>query len=107
MTSMTHGILACENCRLTGTSAYHVPSIGGDYFNDAHFAPPAQTHSDPGEATAQFMTGGGQWPQPGGMGTPVTVTYSYENMFDGALKMPGGQPLPGDIIRRSIEEAFS
>ena len=48
-----------------------------------------------------------QWPQPGGLGTPVSLTYSYQNMFDGALKMPNGQPLPADLIRASIEEALS
>ncbi len=26
--------------------------------------------------------------------TPVTLTYSYQNMFDGGLLMPNGQPLP-------------
>ncbi|MEX2307228.1 MAG: matrixin family metalloprotease [Pirellulales bacterium] len=53
-----------------------------------------------------FVASGGKWPQPGGQGTPVTITYSYQNMFDGALKMPNGQPLPATLIRESIEEAF-
>ena len=53
----------------------------------------------------------GKWPQPGPCGvncpgTPVTLTYSYQNMFDGALKMPNGDPLPASLIRGSIEEAF-
>jgi hypothetical protein len=49
---------------------------------------------------------GSQWPQPGGDGTPITLTYSYQNMFDGVLKMPNNQPLPQTLIRNSIEEAL-
>jgi hypothetical protein len=41
-----------------------------------------------------------------GPGSPVVLTYSYQNLFDGALKMPNGQPLPADLIRGSIEEAL-
>lgn len=53
-----------------------------------------------------------QWPQPGNCGltncpnSPITLTYSFQNMFDGALKMPNGQPLPASLIRGSIEEAL-
>jgi hypothetical protein len=50
---------------------------------------------------------GSQWPQPGGLGTPITLTYSYQNMFDGGLLMPNGQPLPQLLIRDSIEEALT
>jgi hypothetical protein len=58
------------------------------------------------------------WPQPGGIGQPVTLTYSYQNMFDGGLRGPGaapgpngmflpdGPPLPNSLIRGSIEEAL-
>ena len=54
----------------------------------------------------QYTTVGSQWPQPGGDGTPITITYSFQNMFDGALKMPDGNPLPASLIRGSIEEAL-
>lgn len=52
-----------------------------------------------------------KWPQPGPcgadcLGTPITLTYSFQNMFDGALKMPDGNPLPNSLIRGSIEEAL-
>ncbi len=50
---------------------------------------------------------GSKWPQPGGLGSPVTITYSYQNMFNGGLLMPNGQPLPPLLIRDSIEEALS
>lgn len=54
----------------------------------------------------QYVLIGSQWPQPGGKGSPITLTYSFQNMFDGALKMPNGQPLPTSLIRGSIEEAL-
>jgi hypothetical protein len=54
----------------------------------------------------QYVLTGSQWPQPGGKGTPISITYSFQNMFDGALKMPNGQPLPASLIRGSIEEAL-
>jgi len=58
-----------------------------------------------------YSLAGGKWPQPGPcgancLGSPVTLTYSFQNMFDGALKMPNNQPLPASLIRGSIEEAL-
>ena len=53
-----------------------------------------------------------RWPQPGSCGfancpgTPLTLTYSFQNMFDGALKMPDGNPLPATYIRAAIEKAL-
>jgi hypothetical protein len=49
---------------------------------------------------------GSGWPQPDGLGSPITLTYSYQNMFDGGLLMPNGQPLPKLLIRDSVEEAL-
>ncbi len=59
-----------------------------------------------GKLAVAFDTSGGKWPQPEGLGSHITLTYSYQNMFDGALKMPNGHPLPANIIRSSIEEAL-
>jgi hypothetical protein len=56
--------------------------------------------------TAAYTLIGRRWPQPGGPGAPITLTYSYQNMFDGALLMPNNQPLPELLIRNSIEEAL-
>lgn len=53
-----------------------------------------------------YVTGFGQWPQSGGKNAPFTLTYSFQNMFDGVLKMPDGNSLPANIIRQSIEEAL-
>lgn len=49
---------------------------------------------------------GGKWPQPGGLGTPVTLTYSYNNLLDGGLRQLDGTPLPTSVIRASVEEAL-
>jgi hypothetical protein len=61
---------------------------------------------------------GSQWPQPGGPGTAITLTYSFQNMFDGGIRGPGatadangrfhpdGPPLPNDLIKHSIEQAL-
>ncbi len=63
-----------------------------------------------------------KWPQPGPCGTdcpgsPVTLTYSFQNMFEHqnapdetgrrpGLYMPDGGRLPDSLIRASIEEAL-
>jgi hypothetical protein len=107
---------ACEVCRRLGSNEFHselleqrvdvsdesFAPIGGDSFEDAIFPPPTDDHG----GAASFVVQGGKWPQPGGLGTPITLTYSYQNMFDGGLKMPNEQPLPADLIRRSIEDAL-
>lgn len=60
----------------------------------------------PAETVCAYAVQGGKWPQLGGLGSPVTLTYSFQNMFDGGLLMPNGQPLPNQLIRSSIEEAL-
>jgi hypothetical protein len=58
-----------------------------------------------------------RWPSWGGIGTTLTLTYSFQNMFDGGLRGPGaihadgrfypeGPPLPNDLIKHSIEQAL-
>ena len=42
-----------------------------------------------------------QWPQPGGPGTPVVITYSYSNLLDGALLL-----ITPTQLRAATEEAF-
>ena len=107
----TDRALACELCRRYGTTAFHVDgldhdhTIGGDAFNDALSEPPKPEGDDEG-GSGGFVVQGGKWPQQGGSGAPFTLTYSFQNMFDGGLLMPNGQPLPNDLIRDSIEEAL-
>lgn len=64
-----------------------------------------------GSDARAYVLIGSKWPQPGPcgsncLGSPVTLTYSFQNMFDGGLKMPNGDPLPASLIRSSIEEAL-
>jgi len=59
-----------------------------------------------GRVLRAYVVTGGKWSQPGGLGSPITLTYSFQNMFDGGLLMPDGQPLPASLIRHSIEEAL-
>ena len=94
---------ACERCRALGTTAFHDPSIGGDDVEDALFA---TLNDDDQGGSGEFVWQGAKWNQPGGLGSPITLTYSYQNMFDGGLKMPNGQPLSATLIRKSIEEAL-
>ncbi len=58
-----------------------------------------------GEACA-YVAQGGKWSQPDGKGSPVTITYSYNNLLDGVLLQPDGQPLSPNIVRQSVEEAL-
>lgn len=53
-----------------------------------------------------FTLTGDKWPQ-AFLGAPVTITYSYANIFDGGLLDPNNQAVPGSIIRESIQEALS
>lgn len=59
-----------------------------------------------GPTAHAYVVSGSKWPQPGGLGSPITLTYSFENMFNGGLLQPDGQPLPNWLIRGSIEEAL-
>jgi autotransporter-associated beta strand protein len=48
---------------------------------------------------------GGTWSQPDGPGTPVNVTYSYSNLFDGGLTLGSG--VTNYTLVRAVEEALS
>lgn len=65
----------------------------------------ALTAAGPGSASGYTITGS-QWPQPSGDGTPVTITFSYNNFLDGGLKDPEGVSVPADYLRLVTEEAF-
>lgn len=82
---------ACEWCAATGCGVC-----------------PAATDSasSGGSSSGGFTLSGRQWPQPGGDGTPITLTYSYNNFLDGGLKDPAGVPVPADYLRLVTEEAF-
>ncbi|QDT70201.1 Matrixin [Planctomycetes bacterium MalM25] len=61
---------------------------------------------EPREPFARFSLSGSQWSQPGGDGSPVTITYSYNNFLDGGLKDPDGVTVPADYLRLVTKEAF-
>lgn len=47
------------------------------------------------------------WPQPGGPGSPITLTYSYSNLLDGSIiNSATGQPFAPEILRGAFEAAF-
>ncbi len=54
------------------------------------------------EGPIEFVVGD-KWPQPGGLGKTVTITYSFSNLLDGNL----GGLLTVDEIRAGIEEALA
>jgi len=97
---------ACEMCRRFGSAAYHVEALGGDDPADAFVPPREPSGEEENGGAGQFAAAGGKWPQPGGLGTLVTITYSYNNLLDGGLKDHNGVSLPVSLIRGSIEEAL-
>ena len=71
---------------------------------DAMRVPLVHDGEDDG-STGRFVLQGGQWPQES-VGSPVTITYSYNNLLDGGLKNLAGESLEVGFIRSSIEEAL-
>jgi hypothetical protein len=95
----------CEHCLRLGTSALHVGVAAADDFEDA-LSPPSPPPVNPDGGFAQFIRQGGTFPQPGGPGTRVDITYSFNNLLDGGLTDINGVSLPASLIRSSVEEAF-
>jgi hypothetical protein len=66
--------------------------------------------SGPAAQSAEFQlttgststVGAAKWSQPGGLGSTITITYSYNNLLDGGL----GGGLSAASIRSAIEEAL-
>ncbi len=52
------------------------------------------------ELPAEFKIGFFPWPQPGGPGTPIYLTYSYSNLLDGGLGLSNAD------LRAATEEAL-
>ncbi|MGE3315232.1 MAG: matrixin family metalloprotease [Planctomycetaceae bacterium] len=80
---------------------------GADHAHSFWYIPPDFTGPLPDEGHAEdqpnhFVASGYKWPQSGGLGTPVTVTYSYSNLLDGGLK--GG--LTAAQLRSAVEKAL-
>jgi PEP-CTERM motif len=47
------------------------------------------------------------WPQPGGPGAPITLTYSYSNLLDGSIATGEGVPLSIVVIKGAFEQALA
>lgn len=47
------------------------------------------------------------WPQPGGPGSALTLTYSYINLLDGGIADRQGAALPVADLRSAFERAFA
>ena len=66
--------------------------------------------TDPGYAStdevSRSFSNRGQWPQPGGDGAPVTVTYSYNNFLDGGIQNLADESYSPEYLRLVTEEAF-
>lgn len=68
------------------------------------YKPKVDTEDSPNpNDAADFVVTGGKWPQPGGLGTTVNITYSYSNFLNGG--MSGG--LSSAQLKASIQEALS
>jgi hypothetical protein len=47
------------------------------------------------------------WPQPGGPGSPITLTYSYSNLLNGSLlDRATGQSFSSELLRGAFETAL-
>lgn len=47
------------------------------------------------------------WDQPNGIGSAITLTYSYSNLFNGSVVDSAGQAFSTDVMRSAFERAFA
>ncbi len=47
------------------------------------------------------------WAQPGGLGSPITLSYSFSNLLDGGIATGSGVPLPAEALRGAVEAALA
>lgn len=58
-------------------------------------------------ASAAYFPIYSTWPQPGGPGAPITLTYSFSNLLDGSLiDSATGSPFAGETLRGAFEAAL-
>jgi hypothetical protein len=61
----------------------------------------------PGARAAGYFPMYHTWPQPGGKGAPITLTYSFVNLLDGSLvDAVSGMPLPRELLRDAFEKSL-
>lgn len=60
-----------------------------------------------GTAVAGYFPVFSTWSQPDGLGSQITLTYSYSNLFDGSIKdFATGEAIPETVLRSAFEIAF-
>ena len=60
-----------------------------------------------GPAMADYFPIYSTWAQPGGIGSPITLTYSYSNLLDGSMiNRATGQSFSGEFLRDAFETAL-
>ncbi|HUG90136.1 MAG TPA: matrixin family metalloprotease, partial [Planctomycetaceae bacterium] len=59
--------------------------------------------ADGASTDLQFSVSGWKWSQPGGLGSDVTITYSFSNLLDGGL----GGGLSAGQLQAAVEEALA
>ena len=87
-----------------GSRPYDPREPQRDHRND-QVLPPSQVYrldASQSELQLDFKDTGFQWPQPGGPGTAVTITYSYSNLLDGQLI-----GISRDTAKQAVEEALT
>src|SRR5688500_13085512 len=77
---------------------------GRRFFDMVYPGPQGPLEVDPAhqdEPPADYVLNA-KWPQPGGLGSAVNLSYSFSNLLDGGL--PGG--LSAAVLESAIEEAL-
>lgn len=59
-----------------------------------------------GGALAGYYPMFAAWDQPGGAGSPITLTYSYSNLLDGSIRDGSGTPFDTSLLKNIFETAF-
>ena len=80
--------------------------------NLSNKSPNSQTDNNPAQSTTSQVAGltglsgstGELWSQPGGKGTPITLTYSFVDGFFDHVKIKGGTP---NDVKTAVEKALS
>ena len=71
------------------------------HLNGVNLSVPGDAFVLAGTATPTAFDPMTKWSQPGGLGSPITITYSYSNLLDGRIGLDAG------TIKATIQEALS
>ena len=76
-----------------------VPTL--PHLNGINLSVPGDAFVLAGTATPTAFDPMTKWSQPGGLGSPITITYSYSNLLDGRIGLDAG------TVKATIQEALS